>query len=243
VEAVTETAENEDPFASLSWNGIEVPLRRFQMPQSSAWEAATTAEYLALPEPRERASLVPLRLNPSRQPLPLAYTLKATERLGAHIPLKGHLPAALESALGHAMHQYLAFGGDAASLITGYGLSNTLLPDTLPTAAARLDAWIHSRWPEGIVRHAELPLQWTMDQRLVRGIADLVLESEDALWLLDHKSFPGGQDQLAKHIAEKEYPGQLWYYKSALEAATGKPVNGVFLHFPLTGVVVEIGYG
>jgi ATP-dependent exoDNAse (exonuclease V) beta subunit len=243
VQAATGTRENEDPFAGLHWNGIEVPLRRFHMPLISAWEAATTAEYLELPEPRERASLVPLRLNPSRQPLPLAYTLKATERLGAHIPRKGHLPAALESALGHAMHQYLAFGGDASHLIAGYGLSNTLLPDTLPTAAARLDAWINGRWPEGIVRHAELPLQWTMDQRLVRGIADLVLESEDALWLLDHKSFPGGQDQLAKHIQEKEYPGQLWYYKSALEAATSKPVKGVFLHFPLSGVVVEVGYG
>lgn len=238
LENATGTAELD----KLNWNGISVPFRHIPLPFTAEWEAATTAAYLDLPAMTEVGSTEALRVNPSRQPAPVAYQLSAPEHLGQHQPLKGHLPASLESALGNAFHQYLAFGGNPEALVQAYGLTNTLFPEALQTAAERLDNWIRSRWPEGIARHAELPLQWHMENRLMRGIADLVLESTDALWLLDHKSFPGSQNQLANHITEKAYPGQLWYYKAALEAATGKPVRGVFLHFPLSAAMVEIQY-
>lgn len=237
-----ENATGSTELDNLNWKGLPVPFRHIPMPLSAAWEAASTAQYLDLPAMVEPGATEPLRVNPSRQPAPVAYQLSAPERLGQHQPLKGHLPASLESALGNAFHQYLAFGGRPEALVQAYGLANTLFPETLQTAAERLDNWIRSRWPDGIARHAELPLQWHMENRLMRGIADLVLESADALWLLDHKSFPGNQNQLADHITEKAYPGQLWYYKEALEAATGKPVRGVFLHFPLSAAMVEIQY-
>lgn len=237
-----ENATGSTELDNLNWNGLTVPFRHMPMPLSAAWEATSTAQYLDLPAMVEPGATEPLRVNPSRQPAPVGYQLSAPERLGQHQPLKGHLPASRESALGNAFHQYLAFGGNPEALVQAYGLANTLFPETLQTAAERLDNWIRSRWPEGIARHAELPLQWHRENRLMRGIADLVLESADALWLLDHKSFPGNQNQLANHITEKAYPGQLWYYKEALEAATGKPVRGVFLHFPLSAAMVEIQY-
>lgn len=238
-----EAATGNIPLDNLNWNGITVPLRQLPMPLVAEWQAAAVAPFLELPEWAETTIDQPLRLNPSRQPKTVAYRLSEPERLGAHLPLKGHLPASLESALGNAFHQYLAFGGDPTALVEAYGLGNTLFPETLRTAAERLDNWIRLRWPDGTARLPELPLQWRMQNRLMRGIADLVLESEEALWLLDHKSFPGSQNQLPAHIGEKAYPGQLWYYKEALEAATGKPVRGVFLHFPLSAAMVEIHYG
>ena len=237
-----ESATGTEKLDNLNWNGISVPFCHIPMPFTAEWEAATTAQYLELPAMAEVGSTEALRVNPSRQPAPVAFRLSAPERLGQHLPLKGHLPPSLESALGNAFHQYLAFGGKPEALVQAYGLSNTLFPETLRTSAERLDNWIRSRWPEGIARHNELPLQWRMENRLIRGIADMVLENEEALWLLDHKSFPGSQNQLADHITEKAYPGQLWYYKAALEAATGKPVRGVFLHFPLSAAMVEIQY-
>jgi ATP-dependent helicase/nuclease subunit A len=237
-----ESATGTEKLDNLNWNGISVPFCHIPMPFTAEWEAATTAQYLELPAMAEVGSTEALRVNPSRQPAPVAFRLSAPERLGQHLPLKGHLPPSLESALGNAFHQYLAFGGKPEALVQAYGLSNTLFPETLRTSAERLDNWISSRWPEGIARHNELPLQWRMENRLIRGIADMVLENEEALWLLDHKSFPGSQNQLADHITEKAYPGQLWYYKAALEAATGKPVRGVFLHFPLSAAMVEIQY-
>lgn len=108
----------------------------------------------------------------------------------------------------------------------------------LPVASDRLLSWVESRWPG-----AKLRREWPVAQRLpegtvLQGIADLVVETEAGLVLLDHKSFPGNREQAAARAGE--YAGQLAAYAGALEAASGKQVAGSYVHLPVSGMLVEV---
>ena len=73
---------------------------------------------------------------------------------------------------------------------------------------------------------------------MLRGVADLVLETEAGLVLLDHKSFPGNRVQATEHAGS--YAGQLSAYAAALQAATGKPVLAAYIHLPVSGLAIEV---
>ena len=87
----------------------------------------------------------------------------------------------------------------------------------------------------------EAPLHHELgDGRAVRGLVDLLAET-DAGWLvIDHKSSPQRkstwQEEALKHS------GQLNAYRKALEAARRK-VAGCYIHFAVTGGLVEVKFG
>ena len=109
----------------------------------------------------------------------------------------------------------------------------------LPGASDRLAQWIESTWP-GATWRREWPLLHRLpDGTVLRGVADLVLETDTGLVLLDHKSFPGSRAQASARAGE--YAGQLAAYVGALEAATGKTVLGAYIHLPVSGLVVAVG--
>jgi two-component system nitrogen regulation response regulator GlnG/two-component system response regulator AtoC len=72
----------------------------------------------------------------------------------------------------------------------------------------------------------------------LRGIADLVLETRDGFYVVDHKSFPG--DAATGLEKARGFAGQLNAYARALEAAWGKPCLGMFIHLAVLGRVVEL---
>jgi ATP-dependent helicase/nuclease subunit A len=65
--------------------------------------------------------------------------------------------------------------------------------------------------------------------QFINGVADLVLETEQGLVVIDHKSYPGGKDMWQNKVAE--FGGQLECYKQVLEVATGKKVVQMAVHF------------
>jgi len=79
------------------------------------------------------------------------------------------------------------------------------------------------------------------DGSVVRGKADLVLDTSDGIVVIDHKSFPGTIKQAEQRAAT--HPGQLGAYARALKAATGKLVSHTFIHLPVAGAVVEVQPG
>ncbi|CAN5332882.1 UvrD-helicase domain-containing protein [soil metagenome] len=92
----------------------------------------------------------------------------------------------------------------------------------------------------------ELPLRQVLpgNGAITGGIADMVLQTEAGLVLIDHKTFPGDFESMAMneehaHYAGK-YCGQLLSYKQMLEASTGLPVVGMLLHYVVQGKVVEV---
>ena len=108
----------------------------------------------------------------------------------------------------------------------------------LPVASDRLHQWIESRWPGAVWRREWPVLHRLPEGTVLRGVVDLVLETEAGLVLLDHKSFPGSREQARARAGE--YAGQLAAYAGALEAATGKTVTAAYIHLPVSGFVIEV---
>ena len=76
------------------------------------------------------------------------------------------------------------------------------------------------------------------DGSIIRGSADRVIETDKGFVVIDHKSFPGGQDEAVKHAVG--FAGQLSAYADCIGKALGKKHMGSFIHFPISGLIVEV---
>ena len=98
--------------------------------------------------------------------------------------------------------------------------------------------------PTKVWREFSLNLVAEANREVITGIADLVLETEGELVLVDHKTFRGSFD---KQVMNREnafyagkYNGQLSSYKNLLEQATGKKVSAGLIHYVMQGRLVEL---
>jgi ATP-dependent exoDNAse (exonuclease V) beta subunit len=84
----------------------------------------------------------------------------------------------------------------------------------------------------------EAPFQFLNEQgQQVSGIIDLLLETARGWVVVDHKSFTGASEHwTAKALS---YSGQLRLYSDSL-GAVGLPVHSVWIHFAVTGGLVEV---
>jgi ATP-dependent exoDNAse (exonuclease V) beta subunit len=150
--------------------------------------------------------------------------------------------------LGQALHGFLA--ADRASLsrtervrlaaesLSQWGQSGSLRPERMVEGSDTLMAWGHKLAPAA-AWHRELPVDHLLPTgSRLRGIADLVLEGDEGFWLVDHKSFPGAEQQGVEKA--KTFAGQLEAYARALETAWGKPCRGMFVHLAVLGRVVRL---
>ncbi len=85
----------------------------------------------------------------------------------------------------------------------------------------------------------ELPLMMERDGQLVDGIADLVIETDHEIILMDYKTFSGDSAQM--QWKAKTFSGQLKLYMDILQQGfPGKKVRGG-IYFVMKGVVVWMG--
>lgn len=126
----------------------------------------------------------------------------------------------------------------AQELLERWGLANEIAADDMVEASDRLTRWAGARWPEGVWRR-EWPLIHRIENgSIVRGTADLVIESDKSFVLVDHKTFPGGRERAREEAAS--YAGQLSAYARAMEAATGKHLEAAFIHLPVSALVIPV---
>ena len=71
-----------------------------------------------------------------------------------------------------------------------------------------------------------------------QGRADLVLRTATGWILFDHKSTPQGAQQWGDLAAT--HAGQLAAYRDVLEAASGRPVEQVWLVLPVAGAALRV---
>jgi len=86
----------------------------------------------------------------------------------------------------------------------------------------------------------EVPLHHELDDgHAIRGLVDLLAETNAGWLIIDHKSSPQRkstwQEEALKHS------GQLDAYREAVEAA-GRKVAGCYIHFAVTGGLVEVQF-
>jgi ATP-dependent helicase/nuclease subunit A len=170
------------------------------------------------------------------------------EKLGERLKLAGQWD---ENRLGDVLHRFLAADDpslDAAErsrsargLLTRWGLSGVLSETDLVAIGDRLWTWLDQRLP-GAALHRELPVYLRGENGTVlQGVADLVVETSDALFLVDYKS--AGGTTFTDPAAVAGFAGQLEAYSRGLEAALVKPCRGMFVYLPLSGFLVPLGAG
>jgi ATP-dependent exoDNAse (exonuclease V) beta subunit len=165
--------------------------------------------------------------------------LKEPIRLGNYIALLSKPTKDEEAILGNLFHQYFASRRNAVELIKGYKMDHLVNKGHLEESYNRLKNWIEKEYP-GAICYCEWPVTIFDEGKMIQGSADLVLEINDSLILIDHKSYSGGGDTLHKYITEKKFPGQLAWYKKALDATKNKKVSAVHIHFPVSSSMVEV---
>lgn len=156
--------------------------------------------------------------------------------------------------LGDAVHAFLAADTPdltqdertqcALRLLRSAELGDAIHPDTLLSTGDRLRAFVAERWGEA-TWHREVPIEAMIETphgaRRVGGTIDLLLETVQGYIIVDHKTFPGiGEGALRKKT--REFLPQLAAYTEALRRVPGARLAGCWVHFPLSGAMVEVGY-
>ena len=175
--------------------------------------------------------------------VPGVVQIVSTSDLGPRIPFQAGTDV---TTLGSAIHGFLGAGLEGASrdrqeemaagLLARWGVGGGLDPGEILTMRSRLDHFLDTRFPSaGRFREWPVTLR-TLDHQTMQGWIDLLLETPEGYAILDHKSFPG-MDASARAV---ESAPQIFLYRKAVEAATGRPVLATLIHFPLLGKVVEV---
>ena len=227
----------------VTWGGrtVTVAVRRPPPGASLAAKTPTSAEVFFRPDRRDHP---PARLRPS-EVLGRGAVLR-TERLGRPMFVHGDVD---RLAFGSAIHAFLAadrteldaedrqeLGG---RILDGWGVASALALGDLLQVGERFSRWLSAEWPSGRVRR-----EWPVEHRLpngtvVRGKVDVVVQTESALALIDHKVIVAGEARALEAAAG--YAGQLTTYANALVAAKVRGDLEMVIHLPLSGLVAYVG--
>ena len=123
-------------------------------------------------------------------------------------------------------------------MLERWSVQGALRVEGLIGASDALRAWVERRWPAASW-HREWPVRMRQEEgtELV-GYADLVLIDGESVVVVDHKCVGGTREEALD--ASAGYARQVWTYAAAITRATGKHVEGCFVHLVAHGAVAAI---
>ncbi len=221
-------------------DGTTIPSRAIELLAGAAEPALPPYAPTWLTANAIAADTLPLRVSPS------AVVADTNARVGEIIALGERLEitgAYDPTALGTALHAVIAtrvLGQDAtARVLRDHGMESTITNDAANECADRLLAAIQQRF-QPVNLHAEYPVHYTNDDgQLIGGWIDLLIETADGFVLIDHKASPRSRSEW-EEIA-LSFSGQLAAYAEGVTRATGRQVISKWIHFGVTGGLVEVG--
>jgi ATP-dependent exoDNAse (exonuclease V) beta subunit len=220
--------------------------------QEAASQAVKTVETKRRPEfPKELPVHFPSIISPSKENLSdeelSGIQVTDFSVLGDRIKVK---PTDDTASLGNAVHDFLALVQGsrpaidwqkvAQRLLINYGVEDAIKSIDMVEMHQRLTQFIKDRFPKATVRR-EWPISFRkLDNQIVRGTIDLLLELPEGYIIIDHKTTSD-----AKKEDAKGYAPQLFAYKEAVEAAavaegTHKKVLATLIHMPVIGMIYEV---
>jgi len=185
----------------------------------------------------------PLHRRPSSETAAGSYVVVERVQIGPRLPFVG-TPDML--MLGEAVHAIFAADRKDAPQASRHRLAETILQrwgvhqvtaQSVLDACDRLDAHLQGLWPTGRL-HRETPVFARLGDQLVSGRIDLLAEHDDGFAVIDHKSFPGSRETWDARAVS--YGAQLGLYAEAVEAATSRPCDGLYIHMPIVGALLRV---
>jgi ATP-dependent exoDNAse (exonuclease V) beta subunit len=226
-----------------------VPFERWELAAEGLADAADTGEddlswFEHVDKPLERA---PLKVSPSS-------LTGATARIVEIVPIGRRIDTGTSgdrSRLGEAIHACIAADlatpakplevPEVAAILKRMQAADDVDAAALHHQLSALRSWLATRWPDATPL-VELPVtRATTAGQQVQGRTDLVLRTATGWILMDHKSTPQGRDQWGD--VATSYGGQLAAYRDVLEAASGLPVEEVWLVLPVAGAALRVEVG
>jgi hypothetical protein len=163
--------------------------------------------------------------------------------LGERIAIRGNDMAGIGTALHALIAAELVNPGcsdrleRASALLEGYGIDRALDAAAALAAADRLRDWIEQRYAPLQIT-CEYPIAHVLpDARVVRGWIDVLIATDDGWVIIDHKSSPRPRSESREEAVT--HAGQLALYRNAL-AANGIRVAATWIHFAITGILVDV---
>ncbi len=193
--------------------------------------------------PRVSVPRLPLMRRPSSETAMDCYEIIERIDLGPRLPLLGRPDMQL---LGEAFHAILAVDEKYESHEDRINRADEILrrwavvglaPQDAVIACDRLWSHLDVAWSDaGIVR--EVPVTAAIDDQVVSGRIDMLVQSPEEFAIVDHKSFPGSRDHWdAKACA---YGAQLGMYSRAVATASGRSCAGLYIHMPIVGALLRV---
>jgi len=246
------TFPDEDGLATVAVSGNDHPIRvrTLAPPETDAQPVQLVEEQIFLFSPKEdRAQFLPSLLKPSKilsvatlsssllNPTPIIFDI------GSRIPITG---LAEMNVIGDCIHRFLAADEPDAELNTRLTRADRLRDfwsvfqisaESMIEMSDRLFKFVAERL--GDCRwYRECPITGRVGNQRVHGVIDLLLETQDAFYILDHKSFPGASDKWVEKA--QSFTDQLLMYQTVLTQASSKPVAGLYIHMPIVAKIVQL---
>ena len=125
----------------------------------------------------------------------------------------------------------------AQQLIERWGVAHRLQAGQLLAAADAWLNWVEQTYPGARIQ-TEVPFAWTSPLgQSVQGWFDTIIEWNDQVIIVDHKTYPGDNPQ--QHLLD-EYVGQMTVYYQVIAHVTGAPPAAIIMHLPLRGEVWQL---
>jgi ATP-dependent exoDNAse (exonuclease V) beta subunit len=182
---------------------------------------------------------LPLRLSPSSLPPVETAGIGEIIELGERLEITGEYdPTTLGSAL-HAVIATTIIGQKATErVLLDHEMGENISVEAADESANRLIKAINNRFTP-IKYYTEYPIHYTTPEgQLISGWIDLLVETDEGFVLVDHKASPRAKSDWEKIALG--YSGQLEAYGSGITQVKDKPVIGRWIHFAVTGGLVEV---
>ncbi len=184
----------------------------------------------------------PYLLNPSKAEALKGCKVNLVKELHQRLPVNTND----STELGNTLHQFLYIKDrtyfkeqvSKSETFTDLGISREKFIENVRS----FNEFINSRYNIS-VQHPELSIEVELGNQLANGEADLVLETDKGLVLIDYKSYAGNEDILNSNCEKfaGKYSGQLDLYARMLEKnLEPKKVVGRLIYYVVQGKIVEL---
>lgn len=163
--------------------------------------------------------------------------------IGTRIAINGTPDMAI---LGECVHSFLAIDDPSkprdervsrASRVRKCWNVGHISDEDLLEMSDRLSSFLRSQFAD-FVSLTECPVTSRLGQQRLRGTIDLLVETQAAFHIVDHKTFPGTVDKWTDKALT--FIPQLQAYAAAVSQARSKPVQRLLIHMPIVGKVIEL---